>query len=151
MRFALARPDEAAEGTPYAQERDLRYRVLRAPQGMPRGSERFPFEAEALHLVAIDDAERVVGCVMFHPEAAARGRLLQMAVEESLRGQGLGRRLVERLEAICAERGYREVTLHARAHVCGFYERLGYAVFGEPFEEVGVAHRHMRKVLAIEG
>jgi predicted GNAT family N-acyltransferase len=32
--------------------------------------------------------------------------------------------------------------------VVPFYERLGYAVYGDPFEEVGVPHRHMRRALA---
>ena len=41
----------------------------------------------------------------------------------------------------------REVTLHARANVVGFYERLGYSAQGDPFLEVGIPHRHMRRAL----
>jgi predicted GNAT family N-acyltransferase len=31
--------------------------------------------------------------------------------------------------------------------VQGFYEKLGYAVYGEPFAEVGVPHVHMQRGL----
>ncbi len=127
-------------------ELDLRWRVLRAPLGHPRDSTRFPFEAESLHLLALDGAE-VVGCILFHPEAADTGRLFQMAVEPSRQRAGIGRLLVRALETKVAQRGFHTVTLHARIEAVGFYVGLGYEVFGEPFSEVGIPHRHMRRNL----
>ena len=130
----------------YADEVELRWRVLRAPLGHPREATRFPFEAESLHLLAVDEGE-VVGCVLFHPEGRDTGRLFQMAVEPARQGQHLGTRLVRELEAEVARSGFRTVTLHARDSAVGFYEWLGYETFGEPFMEVGIAHRHMRRRL----
>lgn len=104
-----------------------------------------------MHVVAVDADERVVGCVVFHPEGDGRGpntgRLLQMAVDTSVQGTGVGRRLVETLEERLRQEGYREVTLHARDVAFGFYERLGYDFYGEPYSEVGIPHRNMRKAL----
>lgn len=131
----------------YPEELELRFRVLREPLGLPRSSVTFPFEAQSLHLVA-HQGPTVVGCVLFHPEDAHSGRLFQMAVTPTLQGQGLGARLVVALEEELRRRGFTHVHLHARAHVVPFYERLGYAVYGEPFEERTVPHRHMRKALA---
>jgi ribosomal protein S18 acetylase RimI-like enzyme len=131
----------------YAQELDLRFRLLRQPLGLARGTEVFPFEAESLHLVAIE-GERVVGCVLFHQREGDSGRLFQMAVDADLQGRGIGRRLVRHLESELARRGVRRVFLHARRHVQGFYERLGYSAYGEVFEEVGIPHVAMQRVLA---
>ena len=131
----------------YDAELELRFRVLREPLGHPREAVVFPFEAESLHLVALEGG-RVVGCVLFHPESAEDGRLYQMAVVPALQGTGIGTRLVHALESELSRRGFRSVHLHARAHVVPFYERLGYAVWGDPFEEVGVPHRHMRRALS---
>lgn len=128
------------------QELDLRWRVLRAPLGHPREATAFPFEKESWHLVALD-AGRVVGCVLFHPEDACGGRLFQMAVEPALQGKGLGRELAARLEREIAARGFREIHLHARTPVVPFWEKLGYALHGDEFVEVGIAHRTMRKSL----
>ena len=130
----------------YAGELELRYRVLREPLGMARADVPFPFERESLHLVAERGAQ-VVGCVLFHPESATTGRLFQMAVRADDRRSGLGRQLVATLEVELRRRGFRDVHLHARADVVPFYERLGYAPYGAPFVEIGIAHRRMRKTL----
>jgi len=129
-----------------AQELDLRWRVLRKPLGFAPEAVAFPFEAESLHLVALD-AGRVVGCVLFHPEGTETGRLFQMAVEPDRQGTGLGTTLVRALEAELARRGFREVILHARDSAVGFYARLGYAPVGPPYVEVGVPHQNMRRSL----
>ncbi len=125
-------------------ELELRWRVLRAPLGHPRDATRFPFEAESLHLLALDAGD-VVGCVLFHPEGPLTGRLFQMAVEPKRQRSGIGQWLVQTLEEEVARRGFRTVTLHAREPAVPFYRRLGYEVFGEPFVEVGISHRHMRR------
>jgi len=130
----------------YAQEVDLRWRVLREPLGLGRDAVAFPFETESLHLIALE-AGRVVGCVLFHPEGTETGRLLQMAIEPEKQGTGLGTRLVRALEEEVARRGFTEVTLHARDTAVGFYARLGYAPFGPPYMEVGIPHQNMRRRL----
>jgi predicted GNAT family N-acyltransferase len=127
----------------YEGELDLRFRVLREPLGMGRDTVRFERDPECLHLVALD-GERVVGCVLFDFES---GRLRAMAVEEALQGDGVGRLLVAGLEEELRRRGLAAVHLHARAHVVGFYEKLGYTAYGEPFVEVGIPHRTMKKQL----
>lgn len=120
--------------------------MLRRPLGHGREAVQFPFEVESLHLVALDGG-RVVGCVLFHPEGPESGRLFQMSVEPDRQGSGLGTRLVRALEQAVAARGFREVTLHARDAAVGFYARLGYVTFGEPYVEVGVPHQNMRRSL----
>jgi predicted GNAT family N-acyltransferase len=70
-----------------------------------------------------------------------------MAVEPARQGTHVGQALVRELEQEVSRRGFRTVTLHARETAVGFYARLGYQVFGEPFTEVGVPHRHMRREL----
>ncbi|MGM0578601.1 MAG: GNAT family N-acetyltransferase [Myxococcota bacterium] len=130
----------------YDGARTLRFEVLRRPLGFGPGSEEFAHEDECLHLVAAE-GERVVGCVLFHPDGQGTGRLLQMAVAEDRRGSGVGRRLVRHLEGRLVRDGRVRVTLHARDHAVGFYEKLGYEVYGEPFEEVSIPHRHMRRDL----
>jgi predicted GNAT family N-acyltransferase len=134
----------------YEQELELRFQVLRAPLGHTRAQVPFPFERESLHLVA-RAAGRVLGCVLFHPHHARRGRLFQMAVAPERQRHGMGRVLVRTLEAELSRRALEEVHLHARAPVVPFYERLGYAKYGAPFLEIGVEHVHMRRSLSDGG
>ena len=142
LDYVFTRPGEPL----YGGKCDLRFRVLREPLGYTRDAVAFPFEDDSLHLVATE-GDRVVGCVLFHPDGVGGGRLFQMAVDPALQGQGVGRALVDRLEAHLLTIGITQVILHARHHAIGFYERLGYRCFGAPYEEVGIPHRNMRKAL----
>ena len=127
-------------------ELDLRRRALAEPVGLPLEGVRFAFEDSSLRLWALRNGA-LVGCVLFYREDERGGRLYQMAVEQAQRGRGIGRMLARQLEARVRELGVREIRLHARGPVVGFYEKLGYVPYDDPFLEVGIEHRRMRKVL----
>jgi len=126
----------------YESERELRLEVLRKPLGIDR-VEKFPFEDESLHLVALD-GPRVVGCLLFHPEDKT-GRLYQMAVAGEFRGIGMGKRLIRHLERRLSKEGFKSLYLHARMPVIGFYEKCGFTVDSDIFIEIGIEHRKMVK------
>ena len=125
----------------------LRFEILRAPLGLPPGSEVHESETQIWHFVALH-GERVVGCVLLLPDREKKtGRLLQMAVHNSLQGQGLGRRLVQALESHALSEGLALIEMHAREVAIPFYEKLGYVCSGDIFEEVGIPHRIMSREL----
>ena len=74
-------------------------------------------------------------------------RLRQMAVLNNLQGKGIGRALMQFAENIARDRGFKRITMHARKSAAGFYEKLGYTIFGEEFEEVTIPHFVMEKLL----
>lgn len=132
----------------YAGERRLRFEVLRKPLGMPPGSEENAAEARVEHCVAVDSGGEVVGCVLWLVDDDGRaGKLLQMAVADARRGEHIGARLVRELERHVAARGVGLVRMHARESALGFYAKLGYETYGDPFTEVGIPHRYMRRTL----
>lgn len=131
-------------GRRYLQSRELRWCRLRKPLGFERGTERFDCEDDAMHLVAVSDDE-VVGCVLFIAKDDKSGRLFQMVVAEDFAGKGIGRILVEHLEQRLHRDGFEHVVLHARCHVQGFYERLGYTACSDVYEEVGIPHITMER------
>ncbi|RZM02600.1 MAG: GNAT family N-acetyltransferase, partial [Variovorax sp.] len=71
----------------------------------------------------------------------------RMAVDRALRGGGHGTAMLRALEAAARARGDREIVLHAQRGAQAFYARQGYAPHGEPFEEAGIAHIEMRRLL----
>ena len=127
---------------------ELRWQVLRAPWAQPPGSERDELEDAAEHaFIQSDDGEPLaVGRLHFNsPEEA---QIRYMAVAEPSRGQGLGGRIVEYLEAIAREHGAQRVVLNAREEVSGFYAALCYEVVGAGPTMFGtVAHVRMQKRL----
>ncbi len=129
----------------YAKERSLRSKVLREPFGFPPGAEEFPFENSSIHIVAVEGDE-VVGCVLFHPEGKT-GRMYQMAVAPERQREGIGKRLAAELERHLREDGFEEIYLHARDYAVSFYEQLGYEAEDQPFMEIGIEHRLMKRRL----
>jgi predicted GNAT family N-acyltransferase len=50
-------------------------------------------------------------------------------------------------ENIARDHGYRRLTMHARKSALGFYEKSGYKVCSDEFEEVTIPHYVMEKEL----
>lgn len=135
----------------YEKAVELRRLVLRKPLGLDFTEHQLKAEAADIHLSAWDNGE-LVGCVVLTPTDEIKNcvkvvKLRQMAVDPNVQRKGIGKRLISFAERVAVARGSGIITLHARATAVPFYERLGYCVVGEPFEEVTIPHREMEKVI----
>lgn len=129
----------------YAQERDLRNRVLLRPFGLADSLWEM-HDFESFHVIAFKD-KKLLGCVLLrHIQKTNNAQLLQMAVESSLQGRGIGKMLVQHLLEIAKEKNIREVYCHSRANAISFYEKLGFKIYSDCFEEVGIEHVKMKWV-----
>jgi predicted GNAT family N-acyltransferase len=120
----------------------LRHEVFVLGQDVPEELERDELDAVSDHAVALVDGV-VLGTGRLLPD----GTIGRMAVASAARGLGLGAAVLERLEERARERGLASVELHAQVHATGFYDRAGYAPYGEVYLEAGIEHRSMRKDL----
>jgi predicted GNAT family N-acyltransferase len=124
---------------------DLRRSVFVDEQGVPEDRELDGKDGEATHLLAWDGYP--VGTARLREYEDGVAKVERVAVESSRRGEGIGRELMAHAEAYAADEGYERVRLDAQVPVVGFYERLGYEVRGEEFEDAGIPHRRMEKRL----
>ena len=62
-------------------------------------------------------------------------------------GSRVGRAVLDALMKAARERGDREAVLHAQTSAAAFYSRAGFAARGPEFDEAGIAHVEMVKVL----
>ena len=134
----------------------VRHDVFVGEQGVPADLVLDELDAVADHFVAyvgqdVLGAGRLVtepaGFAGTHPELGPVGHLGRLAVRPAARGTGLGVALVRAIEAGAARRGLRVVVLAAQTHAIGFYERLGYTAYGAVFDDAGLPHRWMRRLL----
>lgn len=121
----------------------LRHRLLRAPLGLEFTEEELAADGDALHAIALQE-NAVVGCATALIQYKTI-KIRQMAVEPDLQSRGIGRALMQMLEQHFIAQGRTNFQLSARASAIGFYERCGYQIEGEPFEQVGLPHRLMVK------
>jgi ribosomal protein S18 acetylase RimI-like enzyme len=130
----------------YQQMVHLRNEILRKPLGLEFTPDELEKEKEEILIGAFED-EKMLGCCMLIKVDKTTVRLRQMAVLNNLQGKGIGRALMQFAENIAHDRGFRKIIMHARASAIGFYEKLGYQVSGNEFEEVTLPHYTMEKRL----
>ena len=130
----------------YRQMVKLRDEMLRKPLGLGFTQEELDAEKDNMLIAAFED-EDILGCCMLVEEKADKVRLRQMAVLNDLQGKGIGRALMNFAENLTRDRGYRTLSMHARANAVGFYEKMGYKVIGDEFIEVTIPHYVMEKRL----
>jgi len=130
----------------YDQMVALRYDVLRKPLGLQFTQEELARDAKDLLFGAFDEEEMLACCIL--TDAGDKTfRLRQMAVRNSLQGKGIGASVLVFAENIARDKGYNTLCMHARATARGFYEKLGYQVCSDEFEEVFIPHYEMKKNL----
>lgn len=100
-----------------------------------------------------DDALSIHALVHLNREPVGTGRLNpagkigRIAVIAGLRGRGIGAQILRRLLEAARDLGIRKPYLHAQLQAMPFYEKLGFASEGEVFDEAGIPHVRMTRVL----
>ena len=111
-------------------------------QRVPAEIEMDDRDAASVHALAYVDG-KAVGTGRLLPD----GHIGRMAVLKERRASGVGGAILARLVEEARRRGVKEVVLSAQTHALGFYRRHGFREQGEIFEEAGIAHQEMRRML----
>jgi predicted GNAT family N-acyltransferase len=123
----------------------LREEVFVREQNVPAEEEVDGRDEEALHLVALEDG-RVIGTLrlLFDGTSVKVGRV---AVERDRRRRGLAAAMLDEALAEARRRGCTRARLASQVEVVPLYERAGFRVESEEFEEAGIAHVWMGREL----
>jgi len=134
----------------------LRQAVLRptlSPQESVYAEDHAP---STVHLAVLTDDATVVACVTVFPspldDAPEAWRLRGMATDPTVRGTGVGGRLLAVAIAAVEGAGGHVLWCNAREPAEGFYARYGFEPIGELFEVPPLGpHRFMRRRLLPAG
>ncbi|MEM8611909.1 MAG: GNAT family N-acetyltransferase [Cyanobacteria bacterium P01_H01_bin.105] len=124
--------------------RNIRETVFVNEQGVPVDLEMDDRDLVCDHVLAL-----VNDC----PAGTARldplqdGKIGRLAVLPNFRRRGLGRLLMQEIEAIGREYQLQKLWCHAQKTAIPFYQSIGYTVTGADFLEAGIAHCKMQKSL----
>jgi len=125
-----------------AEASRIRLAVFVEEQRVPPEIEMDEKDAVCVHALAYAQG-RAVGTGRLLPD----GHIGRMAVLKESRCLGVGGAILERLVEEARRMGMREVVLSAQTHALGFYRRHGFMAAGEVFEEAGIPHQEMRRML----
>ena len=120
----------------------IRFEVFVGEQRVPAEIELDAIDAQCLHAVAF---------VKETPVATGRllpdGHIGRMAVLKPWRGRGIGSAILEHLVDAARRRGDRQIALSAQLHALEFYRAHGFRPEGEVYQEAGIAHQAMVRLL----
>jgi ElaA protein len=123
----------------------LRREVFCVEQGVPVEEEVDGRDDEALHLLAFDGPV-LVGTLrlLFETGVVKIGRV---AVVSSRRGEGIATLMLDEALLEASRRGARRARLASQLAVVELYERAGFTVESPIFEEAGIPHVWMSRLL----
>lgn len=147
----MAAPTEAAAvriqlgnwDTLRAEAEAVRFEVFVLEQKVPAEIEIDEWDPQCLHALARDAAGTVLGTGRLLPD----GHIGRMAVRRHARGMGVGSALLTALMQAAQERGMQQVALSAQTHAMPFYARFGFEAYGEVYDDAGIPHRMMRRLV----
>lgn len=120
----------------------IRMAVFVDEQRVPPEIEMDDWDAASVHALAYVDGQ-AVGTGRLLPD----GHIGRMAVTRTSRARGVGGAILDCLVEEARRRGMPEVVLSAQTHALGFYRKHGFREVGGVFEEAGIPHQEMRRVL----
>ena len=88
------------------------------------------------HILAVDTRGKAIGTGRID----SKGKIGRMAVLPEWRKHGVGRAVLKKALELARTDGLKRVYLHAQLSAKGFYEREGFAPYGERFFEAGIEH-----------
>lgn len=134
-------------GTPaYEDTVDLRNEYFRKPQGMDIRNEDLTGDAEVnMYGGYIDD--KLMATVFYAEKDATTAQVKALIVDKKYQGQGYGKYLMNFIEGLIREKGYKKAILQGRVSAQGLYENLGYVPTSEVFDYNTIPHLWMEKDL----
>ncbi len=129
--------------TSWAQS-EMQLRAIRTPVFVEEQLVTPEFEwdnldASALHLLAMLKNEPIACLRILDYHKIGR-----MAVLKQYRGNGLGAALLLAAVTICKQHGSKQVVLSAQTHAIGFYEKCGFKVSSDIYQDLHIPHVDMQ-------
>lgn len=125
----------------------VRQEVFGKEQNYSKGSSRDNDDETAVFVNVYCDGKTVATSRMIQTEKKGTRLMGRIAVLQQFRKFGLGRIMLSTLENSAREESAKELTVVSQKQALGFYEKLGFAVCGEEFEEENITMLPVRKEL----
>lgn len=126
-----------------ASIREIRQQVFIEEQKVPPELERDETDEIADHYLAVLPDNTPVGVARLFSTLEETGHIGRMAILPRYRGQGIGEALLRHLIAESAGR-FSELRLSAQEHAIPFYQRSGFHVCSNVYDDAGIPHFDMR-------
>ena len=119
--------------------KSVRRQVFIIEQHVPEELEWDGLDEEAIHIIAVDNKNKIVGTARLLPT----GQIGRMAVLPNERNKGIGSDMLRLLLNYSSENFTRQIFLNAQLQAISFYEQHGFVQTGEIFDDANIPHCKM--------
>ncbi len=126
---------------------ELRRQVFSLEQGIAESLVCDTQDREALQIV-VKSGRAIIGTARIRFPGDNCAKIERMAVSRDWRRRGIGRGIMTFLTNELKQRRVNKAVLHAQHDAVSFYKSMGYGISGAPFEEAGIKHLPMERILS---
>jgi predicted GNAT family N-acyltransferase len=121
----------------------VRREVFIVEQQVPEEEEIDQYEDVCTHVVVFDNEQPVAAGRLRDYDGV--GKMERICVLPTHRSHGLGKVVMDKLEELAQEKGFKKLKLNAQTHAEGFYSKIGYETVSDIFMDAGIPHVTMVK------
>lgn len=122
----------------------IRTQVFICEQGITEADEWDDQDLISQHFVIYDQDQPIATARLLENNSVGR-----VAVLKAYRGQGLGQMIMLEIISYAQKQRRSVLTLSSQVHAISFYEKLGFIVQGNSYDECGIPHIEMTMSLNI--
>ncbi|WP_256415290.1 GNAT family N-acetyltransferase [Acinetobacter sp. 5862] len=116
----------------------IRTQVFICEQGITEADEWDDQDVISQHFVIYDQDQPIATARLLQNHSVGR-----VADVKAYRGQGLGQMIMLEIISYAQKQGLSVLTLSSQVHAISFYEKLGFTVQGNSYDEFGISHIEM--------
>lgn len=127
------------------QVRNLRIKIFVIEQQIPWRWEFDIHDENATHLIVLNSNEIIGTGRFYYDHCYGDYKLGRMAVLSNFRSQGIGSKILTKIEEIAKTKKVPKIILEAQSDKLDFYFKHGYKVHGDKYLMDGIYHNKMFK------
>ncbi|MBQ1494431.1 GNAT family N-acetyltransferase [Acinetobacter junii] len=120
----------------------IRKQVFIIEQNIPEEEEWDDQDMISDHFVVYDQDQPIATARLLQNNSVGR-----VAVLKSYRGQGIGRMIMLEIIRQVHQQDRKFLQLSSQVHAISFYEKLGFSIQGDAYDECGIPHIKMQLVI----
>ncbi|MBJ8440765.1 UNVERIFIED_CONTAM: acetyltransferase [Trichonephila clavipes] len=120
----------------------IRKQVFIIEQNIPEEEEWDDQDMISDHFVVYDQDQPIATARLLQNNSVGR-----VAVLKAYRGQGIGRMIMLEIIQLAHQQDRKFLQLSSQVHAISFYEKLGFSIQGDAYDECGIPHIKMQLVI----
>jgi len=120
----------------------IRKQVFIIEQNIPEEEEWDDQDMISDHVVVYDQDQPIATARLLQNNSVGR-----VAVLKAYRGQGIGRMIMLEIIQQAHQQDRKFLQLSSQVHAISFYEKLGFSIQGDAYDECGIPHIKMQLVI----